>query len=157
MNEKIKRHTINAVAAAGIALAFALLALAFTDLTNLWYIDLEKPAFLPSDDILIACWMAAVITSAIALYLCFTFGGIKGRAVYTYILCIALSAMWHYVFFQGGFIVHGFYTLAIAIVVAVYACYCMFKRHVAAGILSLPLPIWLCFLATLNYMLFMLN
>lgn len=146
-----------ALTTVGFTTICALLALAFTDMTSTWYTELEKPTFLPSVDIMLGCWLAVVAASGIALYLCSAKGGFGRRAVCMFALGMSMAAMWHYVFFSHGHIVYAFYTLTLAITAAVCACYYMFQRHVAAGILSLALPIWLCFLAALNYMIFMLN
>lgn len=157
LNNKAGRYIKTGLAALLPACICSGLSLLFTDTKNLWYVDISKPVFHPTDDILAIGWLVALAGIVAALMLAFTHGGVKGRALYITLLCLALIALWHYIFFYMGNAVSGFYALCLIVPCSIYMAVCMFRRHKAAGLCSLPMVFWLCFLCADNYMIFMMN
>lgn len=159
MEDTAKNKALPVMAALGYTGLCAGLSILFTDMSGSAYIALDKPAFQPEDNILLICWLAAFAMSAGALIMtCMNSNRTcGGRAVYIFALSMAMAAVWHYAFFENCDPASGFYTLCLCIPLSIYACVCMFRRNIVAGVLALGMPLWLCFLASLNYMIFMLN
>ncbi|MFG1477345.1 TspO/MBR family protein [Xanthobacter sp. V4C-4] len=125
-----------------------------------WYAGLAKPAWTPPNAVFPAAWTLLYLLMALALWRLWSRPpAVPGRraALGLFLLQLALNALWSPVFFglhapAAGFAV--ILALAAALALALHAAW---RVDTLAGVLLVPYLLWVCYAASLNGAIVVLN
>ncbi len=125
-----------------------------------WYMQLDKPFFMPPGWVFGPVWTVLYFLMAVSLFLVWDKGLRSGKvrsAIVCFLIQLVLNAAWTPVFFGAHLILLGFIVI-ILLFVAIIATIIFFKKiSTAAAVLLLPYLLWVGFAAILNGSIWYLN
>lgn len=127
--------------------------------TNPWYQSLTLPAFQPPGPLFGIAW--AILYTLLGLALAMVWGTKqapgKRTALLLFAVGFAINLTWSPVFFRLHMISAALGIIAVMLLVAIATTWAFWRVNRVAGWLMLPYLAWLCFAATLNASIMMLN
>lgn len=153
--------------AAAAALTAAILVFSAAGLGNLatmpnipvWYAGLQKPSFTPPNWLFGPVWTLLYAMMAYALFRVLRHppGVKRSRAIFLFLVQLALNASWSFAFFAArnpglGLVVIAFLWLAILATIAGFL-----RLEKTAGLLLAPYLLWVSYAVALNTSIWMLN
>lgn len=127
--------------------------------TNPWYQSLTLPVFQPPGPLFGIAW--AILYTLIGLALAMVWGtrDVRGKrlAIALFVVGFAINLTWSPVFFRLHMISAALAIIAVMLLLAVATTWAFWRVNRVAGWLMLPYCGWLCFAATLNTSIMMLN
>jgi len=139
--------------------AAAIGAFAVTTSVNTWYLQLEKPAFAPPNQVFGPVWTALYLMIAFSGWLLWRrrSGADIKLPLALFAVQLALNAAWSVIFF--GLRQPGFAAVEIILLFAVIALYAAasWKISRTASLLMLPYLAWVGFASILNISIWILN
>ncbi|MGA9581918.1 MAG: TspO/MBR family protein [Allosphingosinicella sp.] len=126
---------------------------------NAWFDALEKPAIMPPGWMFGVAWTILYILLGFALALILHARGARGRglALGLFVLQLLLNYAWSPLFFAYHEVNAAFWTILAMILISAVAAVLFWRIRRSAGLLMLPYLAWLCFAATLNWQISVLN
>ena len=125
-----------------------------------WYVDLEKPAFTPPNEVFLPVWLTLYTLMGIAIYLVWRKGlGVTDvkTAFILFWIQLGLNAIWSVVFFGFESILGGVIIIISLWVLVLITMIKFFKISRVAGGLLVPYLIWLSIASSLNTWIWVLN
>lgn len=126
---------------------------------NAWFDALQKPAIMPPGWMFGVAWTILYILLGFALALVLHARGARGRglALGLFVLQLLLNYAWSPLFFAYHEVDAALWTILAMIVISAVAALLFWRIRRSAGLLMLPYLAWLCFAATLNWQISVLN
>lgn len=126
---------------------------------NGWFDALEKPALMPPGWVFGMAWTILYILLGLALAMILHARGARrrGPALGIFLIQMLLNFAWSPVFFAMHQVGTALSIIAAMIVLTVVSVVLFWPIRRAASLLLLPYLAWLCFAATLNYQILLLN
>lgn len=126
---------------------------------NVWFVGLDKPAFMPPGWAFGAAWTILYILLGLSLAMVLHAKGARGRekALILFGLQIALNLAWSPVFFGMHLLAPALSLIAAMTVVAVIMILWIWRFRPLAALLLFPYLGWLMFAAALNFQILVLN
>ena len=142
----------------GITLVVALMGMLFTDTSNDWYLNLNKPSIQPPGWVFPIAWGIIYITAAASAYLVAISDGKAKQLILTVFgVNAALNVLWTYVFFQLHNPVSALVNIVLLLFTVILLIIMTRKVRTAASLLLLPYLFWLALATAINYCIVMLN
>lgn len=126
---------------------------------NAWFAGLVKPPFMPPAWVFPVAWttLYALLGVSLAMILAEPASPLRKAAITLFLVQLALNFAWSPIFFAGHDIKLGVMVIFAMLVIALGAAALFRRIRAAAGWLMLPYLLWLCFAATLNRTIDLLN
>lgn len=134
-------------------------AIATTPEIGGWYKTIEKPSWNPPDYVFGPVWTTLYVMMAVAAWLIWKTGGVRGAAVPLglFALQLLLNLAWSFIFFaahQPGWAFAEIVVLWLAILATIVA---FFRHSKFAGWLLVPYLMWVSFASVLNFVIWRMN
>ena len=126
---------------------------------NRWFAALAKPAIMPPAWAFPVAWTLLYILMGFALSMILHARGarMRGFAILVFLAQLACNLAWSPLFFAAHKVHGALYLIVLMLLLAGLATLLFARIRAIAALLMLPYLAWLCFAATLNYQVGVLN
>ncbi|MBC9784211.1 tryptophan-rich sensory protein [Heliobacterium chlorum] len=126
----------------------------------IWYAQLAKPAFNPTNDAFYPVWIVLYTLMGIALYLVWRKNLEQGEvkvALSLFSAQLLLNVLWSWIFFELQAPFYAFFEIILLATVILATVIAFYRQSELAAVLMMPYFLRVCYEAILNYYIWQMN